>query len=102
MKRTLLAGFTEAIATQTALESLRSNIRSFVLSRSTFAGSGVHTAHWLGDNSATFGDMYMSIPGLLNFQLFGVTLVGTDICGFIGTHQCTLISVVILYFGGGG
>ena len=77
-----LAGLTEAIATQTALENLKPNIRSFVLSRSTFPGAGVHTAHWLGDNKATFDDLYMSIPGLLNFQLFGVTLVGADICGF--------------------
>ena len=77
-------GFTEAIATRTALESIRPNVRSFVISRSTFPGSGVHTGHWTGDNIATAEDMYYSIPGMLNFQMFGIPLVGSDICGFNG------------------
>ena len=37
-----------------------------------------------GDNHATAEDMYYSIPGMLNFQLFGIPLVGSDICGFAG------------------
>jgi alpha-glucosidase len=79
-----LYGLTEAIATRAALESIQS-VRSFVLSRSTFPGSGAHTAHWLGDNHATYDDMYRSIPGILNSNMYGITMVGSDICGFIGT-----------------
>ncbi|XP_065189495.1 uncharacterized protein LOC135820114 [Sycon ciliatum] len=78
-----LYGVTEAIATNNALQTLQGK-RSLIISRSTFPGSGSHTGHWTGDNHASWDDLYNSIPGMLNFQLFGIPLVGSDICGFIG------------------
>ena len=40
-------GLMESTATCNALEKLRGK-RCFVLSRSTFPGSGAHTGHWTG------------------------------------------------------
>lgn len=78
-----LYGLTEANATMSALTTVL-NKRSLVISRSTYPGSGAHGGHWLGDNASEWPDLAVSIPGLLQFSLFGVPLVGADICGFNG------------------
>ncbi|KAG0257440.1 alpha-glucosidase maltase [Actinomortierella ambigua] len=77
-----LYGHMESMATYQALRTAYPDRKPFVLSRSTFVGSGQYACHWLGDNRSHWYDLRVSIAGLLNFQLFGIPMVGSDVGGF--------------------
>ncbi|KAF2364269.1 Galactose mutarotase N-terminal barrel [Trinorchestia longiramus] len=79
-----LYGHSEAIATSQALENVFPGKRPYVLTRSSYVGTGHYSFHWLGDNFATWEDMKASIIGVLEFNMFGIPMIGPDICGFYG------------------
>ena len=58
------------------------NERPFIISRSTSVGSGYYAGHWTGDNVANWDFLRLSISGNFLFQIFGIPMVGSDICGF--------------------
>ncbi|KAL9648423.1 hypothetical protein ABK040_014044 [Willaertia magna] len=74
----------QAKATAEALQTFYNGKRSFVLTRSSFAGSGKYTSHWTGDNYSTYSSMRSSIPSILLHNMFGMSHVGADIGGFQG------------------
>ena len=87
-----LFGWAEAWATRAAMDQLLEGRRGLLVSRSTFPGAGRWTGHWTGDNTARWKDMKRSIVGMLEFNMFGIPYVGSDICGFNGatTEQLCL------------
>ncbi|EKM60245.1 glycoside hydrolase family 31 protein [Phanerochaete carnosa HHB-10118-sp] len=87
-----LWGMMESHATHAALSSIHPGKRPFIIARSTFPSSGKWTGHWLGDNYSKWAYMRASLPGVLQFQLFGIPMVGADVCGFQGNTDEELCS----------
>ncbi|XP_064456553.1 sucrase-isomaltase, intestinal-like isoform X2 [Ornithodoros turicata] len=77
-----LYGHMMSAATYQSLAELFGHRRFLLMSRSTFVGSGRYVGHWLGDNASRWPDMAHSIPTILEFSIFGIPLVGADICGY--------------------
>ncbi|AGY58747.1 glycoside hydrolase family 31 protein [Gloeobacter kilaueensis] len=69
-------------ACREGLDRLRPTERSFVLTRSGFAGIQRYGAVWMGDNQSQWEHLELSLPMLCNMGLSGVAFVGADIGGF--------------------
>ncbi|MBW4557587.1 MAG: DUF4968 domain-containing protein [Trichormus sp. ATA11-4-KO1] len=79
-----LYGLMMAKSAYTGLERHRPTKRSFVLTRSGYAGVQRWSAVWMGDNHSLWEHLEMSLPMLCNMGLSGVAFVGCDIGGFAG------------------
>jgi alpha-glucosidase len=87
-----LYGYNMARSAYEGLERLRPNQRSFVLTRSGFAGIQRWSSVWMGDNQSLWEHLEMSIPMLCNMGLSGVGFVGADIGGFAGNATAELFA----------
>eukprot|EP01125_Pyxidicula_operculata_P004663 TRINITY_DN1751_c0_g3_i1.p1 TRINITY_DN1751_c0_g3~~TRINITY_DN1751_c0_g3_i1.p1 ORF type:complete len:967 (-),score=192.43 TRINITY_DN1751_c0_g3_i1:131-3031(-) len=76
-----LYGHSEAKVTASVLQEI-TNKRQMIITRSSFPGTGAFSGKWLGDNLSEWSHLKDSIAGILSFQLFGIPLIGADICGF--------------------
>lgn len=83
-----LFGHMQAMTTYNALSTANdsrlegfANSLQFILSRSTFSGSGQYASHSSGDIMRTWEDMKWSIASLMNFNMFGIPHTGADVCG---------------------
>jgi alpha-glucosidase len=80
-----LYGDMMAATTRESMLARRPALRPFVLTRSTFAGSGRKVAHWFGDNFSAWDDYRISIRQMLSFvSMHQMPMVGSDVCGFNG------------------
>jgi alpha-glucosidase len=79
-----LYGLMMAKACADGLHRHRPAERSFVLTRSGYAGVQRWSSVWMGDNQSLWDYLEMSLPMLCNMGLSGVAFVGCDIGGFAG------------------
>ena len=42
---------------------------------------------WIGDNFSKWEDIKYSISAMVNFNIFGIKMVGVDVCGFNGDTE---------------
>ena len=55
----------------------------FVLSRATTVGAAKFSYHWIPDMQSEWSMLKASYTTILSFGLFGYSMIGTDICGFV-------------------
>ena len=60
----------------------KQGLRTFIIERESFAGLGKYGSRWLGDNMSEEDQMANSVAGVMLNNIFGITLAGSDICGF--------------------
>lgn len=78
-------GHLMAMTMQKSMTLRRPELRPFVLTRSTWAGTGRKVAHWFGDNASDWEHYRTTIRQMLAFvSMHQMPMVGSDVCGFNG------------------
>lgn len=77
-----LYGTMEVKTTNDWFRNVRKN-RTMIISRSSYAGMDKYGSRWLGDNFSKPEYMGYSVTGIMTSNFAGITLSGSDICGFL-------------------
>jgi len=59
----------------------------YILSRGSMFGGGQYASTWVADVHTNWESVVPSLGTTLSFALFGIPMVGVDICGFIGEKK---------------
>lgn len=84
-------GLLMAMATCEGIRTACPGERTFVLSRSGFAGIQRYAANWMGDNASRWEHLAMSIPMCSGMSVSGQPFVGCDIGGFAENVDAELL-----------
>jgi len=79
-----------AMGTRTGLLKSMPDRRTFILSRSGFAGIQRYAANWMGDNLSRWDHLWVSIAMGSGLGISGQPFVGADIGGFAGHSHAEL------------
>jgi alpha-glucosidase len=85
-------GLQMARATDEGLRAYRPEHRPFSFTRSGWAGIQRHAYGWTGDNAATWEQMWLTMPMVMNLGLSGLAFTGADIGGFNGAPSAELFT----------
>ncbi|MFC6645264.1 TIM-barrel domain-containing protein [Granulicella cerasi] len=85
-------GMENSRATMEGLLTLRPNLRTFVMTRASYAGGQRYAVTWTGDNSSTWNHLRETTPQLLNLGLSGFAMSGADVGGFAGSPSADLLT----------
>jgi alpha-glucosidase len=77
-------GMQMARATAEGLAEARPDQRPFAITRSGWAGVQRHAVGWTGDNAATWEQLWLTLPMVMNLGLSGLAFTGPDVGGFFG------------------
>jgi alpha-glucosidase len=80
-----------AMGTREGLLAAMPRLRTFILSRSGFAGIQRYAANWMGDNLSRWDHLWLSIAMASGFGISGQPFVGADVGGFSGNADAELL-----------
>jgi alpha-glucosidase len=84
-------GMQMARATAEGMQALQPEKRTFVFTRSAWAGLQRYAINWMGDNISTWEHARLTMPMVANLGLCGLAFTGPDTGGFAGDCRPELL-----------